>query len=85
MAAGADLVCIDLEDAVHPDRKQEARANVLGWLKSRLAAPAGPRVALRLNGLRGAANLDVRVQGLCGSQAATECASIFTFKRSRIA
>ena len=30
MAAGSDLVCIDLEDAVHPDRKAEARSQVLG-------------------------------------------------------
>ena len=30
MAAGADLVCIDLEDAVHPDRKAEALGQVLG-------------------------------------------------------
>ena len=51
MAAGADLVCIDLEDAVHPDRKQEARSQVLGWLKERRGAP-GPEVALRVNGLR---------------------------------
>ena len=55
MAAGADLVCIDLEDAVHPDRKQEARANVLGWLTARPAG--GPRIALRLNGLRTADGL----------------------------
>ena len=57
MGAGADLVCIDLEDAVHPDRKQESRANVLGWLKARTAATAGPRVALRLNALRTADGL----------------------------
>ena len=52
MAAGADLVCIDLEDAVHPDRKAEARSQVLGWLKgaSRPADACG--VALRINGLR---------------------------------
>jgi len=34
MAACADLVCIDLEDAVHPDRKAQARVQVLGWLQS---------------------------------------------------
>ena len=28
MAAGADLVCIDLEDAVHPERKAQARHDV---------------------------------------------------------
>lgn len=48
LAAGADLVCIDLEDAVHPDRKAAARSAVLGWLAER--RPAG--VALRINGVR---------------------------------
>jgi citrate lyase beta subunit len=52
IAAGADLVCIDLEDAVHPERKGEARAQVLGWLKSAPRAAGGPGVALRVNGLR---------------------------------
>jgi citrate lyase beta subunit len=54
MDAGADLVCIDLEDAVHPDRKQAARVQVLGWLKDQAAASASAArpVALRLNGLR---------------------------------
>lgn len=52
MVAGADLVCIDLEDAVHPDRKGEARAQVLGWLKGASRAADGPGVALRINGLR---------------------------------
>ena len=54
MAAGADLVCIDLEDAVHPGRKAEARAAVLGWLADELPRLAGPRpgIALRINGVR---------------------------------
>ena len=52
MAAGADLVCIDLEDAVHPARKDEARATVLGWLKARPVEGSGPRLAMRVNGLR---------------------------------
>jgi citrate lyase beta subunit len=52
MAAGADLVCIDLEDAVHPDRKAEARGQVLGWLKTASRPADGCGVALRLNGLR---------------------------------
>jgi citrate lyase beta subunit len=51
-AAGADLVCIDLEDAVHPARKNEARAQVLGWLKERGRVAAGCGVAIRVNGLR---------------------------------
>jgi len=52
MAAGADLVCIDLEDAVHPDRKAEARSQVLGWLKGASRPADGCGVALRVNGLR---------------------------------
>jgi citrate lyase beta subunit len=50
MAAGADLVCIDLEDAVHPDRKAQARAEVIAWLEARPSD--GCPVALRLNALR---------------------------------
>ena len=55
MAAGADLVCIDLEDAVHPDGKAEARSTVLQWLltwQSSRTEQGLPRVALRVNGLR---------------------------------
>jgi citrate lyase beta subunit len=55
MAAGADLVCIDLEDAVHPDRKAEARLAVLAWLQAYTQAPraaGSPGVALRVNGVR---------------------------------
>jgi citrate lyase beta subunit len=52
MAAGADLVCIDLEDAVHPDRKAEARAQVLGWLKDTTRPIDGTGVAIRVNSLR---------------------------------
>ena len=33
-AAGADLVCIDLEDAVGPDDKDSARETVIDWLKN---------------------------------------------------
>jgi citrate lyase beta subunit len=50
LAAGADLVCLDLEDAVHPDRKQQARQDVIQWLASRPAG--GPPVALRINPMR---------------------------------
>ncbi len=54
MAAGADLVCIDLEDAVHPERKAAARRAVFDWLAARPAAiaPGGPGIALRINGVR---------------------------------
>jgi citrate lyase beta subunit len=52
MAAGADLVCIDLEDAVHPARKADARRQVLSWLKATPRADGRAGVALRINGLR---------------------------------
>ena len=54
MAAGADLVCIDLEDAVHPQGKGEARQRVLAWLGERGADAhaAACGIALRVNGLR---------------------------------
>lgn len=56
-AAGADLVCIDLEDAVHPDRKRTAREAVFAWLKANPRPSDGRGVALRLNGLRTADGL----------------------------
>lgn len=55
MAAGADLVCIDLEDAVHPERKADARAQVVAWLASRSRQAdevSEPQTAVRINGLK---------------------------------
>lgn len=49
LAAGADLVCIDLEDAVHPDFKHAARQQVLDFARAHQGAP----LAVRLNQLRG--------------------------------
>lgn len=46
VAAGADLVVLDLEDAVLPDGKECARAKIGAWLA------AGNRAAVRLNGRR---------------------------------
>jgi citrate lyase subunit beta/citryl-CoA lyase/(S)-citramalyl-CoA lyase len=43
LAAGADAVCIDLEDAVAPDVKAAARATVVDFLKS------GANVGVRIN------------------------------------
>ncbi len=43
VAAGADLVVLDLEDAVAPDAKDAARDHVVGWLA------AGGRAAVRVN------------------------------------
>jgi citrate lyase subunit beta / citryl-CoA lyase len=34
-AAGADVIVLDLEDGVLPDRKQEAREHAHGWLRQR--------------------------------------------------
>ncbi len=52
-AAGADIVCIDLEDAVVPEAKLEARAVVLAYLKAQTAGPCG----VRINSLRTADGL----------------------------
>jgi len=50
-AAGADVVCIDLEDAVHPSFKSKARQDVLAWLASQSDLDGLSR-AMRLNGMR---------------------------------
>jgi citrate lyase beta subunit len=55
MAAGADLVCIDLEDAVAPGLKEQARAQALQWIAAQRAGGTrgtGPAIALRLNAMR---------------------------------
>ncbi|WP_214325074.1 HpcH/HpaI aldolase/citrate lyase family protein [Nonomuraea sediminis] len=55
-ASGADVVIIDLEDAVAPERKDEALANALAYL----AGEPGARVHVRVNDLataRGRADL----------------------------
>jgi citrate lyase subunit beta/citryl-CoA lyase/(S)-citramalyl-CoA lyase len=46
-AAGADLVVIDLEDAVGPNDKDTARAAVLDWLSKN----DNPSVGVRINGV----------------------------------
>jgi citrate lyase subunit beta / citryl-CoA lyase len=46
-ASGADVVVVDLEDAVVPDRKERARADALEWLRG--AAPGSAEV--RVNAL----------------------------------
>lgn len=53
LAAGADIVCLDLEDAVPPQDKDSARTTALPFL-----APApGPERAVRINSLRSADGL----------------------------
>lgn len=48
-AAGPDLVCVDLEDAVAPDRKDAARDAVFAALAG--SAPTRAELVLRINGL----------------------------------
>lgn len=47
LGAGADMVCVDLEDAVAPDAKDGARADGVGFLRD----GPGPLRALRINPL----------------------------------
>ena len=52
LAAGADVVIIDLEDAVAPDAKSAARDALSNWFVScpDTAAQAGVQIMLRING-----------------------------------
>jgi citrate lyase beta subunit len=54
LAAGADLVCLDLEDAVRPALKRTAREQVFAWAAAHHGAPIG----VRLNLLRSPQGLD---------------------------
>ncbi|MET9246534.1 CoA ester lyase [Nonomuraea sp. NPDC003709] len=61
VASGADVVIIDLEDAVVPARKDEARANAVAYLRARRGAEGETRVHVRVNDLatgRGLADLE---------------------------
>ncbi|MEV4101082.1 CoA ester lyase [Nonomuraea sp. NPDC049649] len=55
-ASGADVVIIDLEDAVPPARKDEARAHAAAYLRARPAG--GPPVHVRVNDLSTQRGLD---------------------------
>jgi (S)-citramalyl-CoA lyase len=60
LASGADIVCIDLEDAVPPERKAEARASVVEAVKD-LKLADGVQLIARVNGMLEADGpLDVR-------------------------
>jgi citrate lyase subunit beta/citryl-CoA lyase len=48
-ASGAQAVILDLEDAVAPDAKAQARTAIAGWLAARPPAAGGPAIALRIN------------------------------------
>jgi len=43
-ASGADLICIDLEDAVGPSEKEKARTEVLSWLSETSHKNVGVRI-----------------------------------------
>ncbi len=51
LACGADAVIVDLEDSIAPDRKAAARTDAAAFLKEATAAPARPRLLVRVNGL----------------------------------
>ena len=66
MASGADAVIIDLEDSITPERKDQARAAALDFLKRARAATQRPRLLVRINGLETGmtdADLDAIVAG----------------------
>jgi citrate lyase subunit beta/citryl-CoA lyase len=58
LTSGADAVVIDLEDAVAPEHKSDARQHVVDWLTARPA-----RAAVRINGL-GSPEHDADVEAL---------------------
>lgn len=55
LATAADVVCLDIEDAVPPGAKADARAMALPFLVA--AGGAGPERAVRINALRSAEGL----------------------------
>ncbi|MGB8677659.1 MAG: CoA ester lyase, partial [Pseudolabrys sp.] len=66
MASGADAVIIDLEDSITPERKDQARAAALDFLKRARADTQRPRLLVRINGLETGmtdADLDAIVAG----------------------
>jgi len=51
LASGADAVIIDLEDSIAPDRKGQARASAVAFLKMAVARPSRPRLFVRVNAI----------------------------------
>ncbi len=51
LESGADALILDLEDSVAGDRKAEARATSLAFLKEVSATEKRPRLLVRVNGL----------------------------------
>lgn len=67
LATGADLVILDLEDAVAPSAKAAALDAVTGWLRERESAPGGPVLQVRVN-----AGADHEIAALRATGAAIE-------------
>ena len=67
VASGAQLVILDLEDAVAADHKEAARDAVAGWLTGRASVGHGPVIQVRVN-----ADSDADLAALAGSGAAFE-------------
>ncbi len=51
MASGADAIILDLEDSIAPERKAQARAAALEFLKAAQTKKPRPRLLVRINGL----------------------------------
>ena len=51
MASGADAVILDLEDSITPERKAQARAAALEFLKAAQTKKPRPHLLVRINGL----------------------------------
>lgn len=51
IGSGADALLLDLEDSIAPERKAEARAITVAFLKEARTAKARPRLYVRINGL----------------------------------
>jgi len=50
MVSGADVLLLDLEDSISPQRKAEARATTAAFLKAARGAKDRPRLFVRVNG-----------------------------------
>src|SRR5436853_6554654 len=62
LSSGADAIIVDLEDSISPERKAQARAGALSFLKEVSATVMRPRLYVRVNGLQSGltdADLDV--------------------------
>ncbi len=66
VTSGADVIIVDLEDAISPERKKDARDITLAYLKQVQPLPKRPRLMVRINGLHTGltdADLDAVVAG----------------------